>query len=178
MILAGKGKPINPAARQLFKPTETIRIKNAEPTLEGLVHALYAGCSDAAVQYTEMDAPPVDYPPQADFNVGETIEVDTTEKEPPTISEMGQAAAILGEFVALPSYTESQVKCVEQATRGQAMNNDWMRHRLGRITASTIQSFPAEALFPSILVIFLFSLNNFNHLPLLSEQFWLFPSSP
>ena len=137
-MLLGKGKTINPPAWQLFQPTHTRRLKPSEPTLKGLVDSLYASSSTSVVfQYVgPLFGSNPNYTSDEDLNVDVEEEVVTSITLPVTIPQL--AASCTTSTFCRHTYTMPQVRAMEEATKGQSSNPDWMKYHLGRITASTI----------------------------------------
>lgn len=131
---------INPVARQLFNTTRpAIRSAEREPCLKDIVGALYANTPSACVfQYADF---PVanEYPPEADFNVEQCVDVETTSNIPPSIIDLVSSASTADELLAdLSSITTQEIETLEESTQGQSDNQLWNTQRIGRITASNI----------------------------------------
>ena len=83
-ILWKDNQPRNiPGTRQLFKVTkQSVTTPEKEPSLGSLVDAFYGRASDAcAFLYTAMARPP-QYPPEVDFNLDKSIDVEPTTPVP------------------------------------------------------------------------------------------------
>ena len=89
MYFSGKSKPINPVTRQLFKvKKQSVTTPEKEPSLDNLVDAFYSSAPDAcAFWYTDMPNPP-QYPPEADFNLERSINVEMAMPIPLSLPEL------------------------------------------------------------------------------------------
>ncbi|KAI8511447.1 hypothetical protein Bbelb_105470 [Branchiostoma belcheri] len=136
--------PINNVAKRLFDPFQHT---SNQPTAAGLLDALYPSCQDSTIfKYLHHDTPPPPaYPPEAEFNVGAEMEVETT-VEPESapllsLSDMAAGKETVQSFLdSLPTYTAEQITNIEVQTRGQAENSKWSNFRSGMITASNLKS--------------------------------------
>ncbi|XP_078661228.1 uncharacterized protein LOC144905429 [Branchiostoma floridae x Branchiostoma belcheri] len=134
--------PINTVAKKLFNPLQN---STNAPTTKGLLDALYPSCQDSTIfTYLYHDTlPPPAYPPEADFNLGTDMEIETTVESAPllSLSEMASGKHTVQSFVeTLPTYTTDQIATIEEQTRGQADNPQWSDFRAGMITASNLKS--------------------------------------
>ena len=88
-FFSGKSKPINPVSRQLFKVTKkSVNTLEKESCLDNLVDAFYGSATDACVfWYTDIPYPP-QYPPEADFNLEKSIDVETATPIPSSLPEL------------------------------------------------------------------------------------------
>ena len=137
-IISGSSNVINPLSRQVFTP---LRDAGEKPSLEKLMNSLYVGFPQAAAfEYVDTPTVPV-YGPHEDFNVGEVIEVITSTKPPPSLSNLASKVKDVEEFLhSLPNYTKAEVESIEKNTRGQALNDQWISQRVGRITGSKMHA--------------------------------------
>ncbi|XP_078655658.1 uncharacterized protein LOC144902231 [Branchiostoma floridae x Branchiostoma belcheri] len=136
--------PINKVSKKLFDPLQNTR---STPTTAGLLNAMFPSCQESTLfKYMSNDiSPPATFPPEADFNLGPEMEVDTTVESapPPSLSEMADSSSeetVQSFLDKLPRYTTEQVATVELQTRGQAENKQWATFRSGMITASILKS--------------------------------------
>ena len=132
----GKSKPINPLARQLFKvKKQSVTTLEKEPSLDNLIDAFYSGAPDAcAFWYTDTPSPP-QYPPEADFNLEKSIDVETKTPTPLSLPELASSVKTAEELIQ--NLPELSTKKVEYHTCGIGHSTDWKSQRVGRITAST-----------------------------------------
>ena len=142
--IAGETKPINTAARKLFRPVNSPITSNADvPNIEGLIGSLYGSCPDScAFQYIEFLNAPNPHPDVAmneEFYVSDEVEIITTSAVPPTCMHIMSKCANVDEFFSV-NHTEGEVIALERHTIGQATNSAWARYRKGIITASNIHS--------------------------------------
>ena len=136
---SGKSKQINPTTRQLFKvKKQSVTTPKKDPSLDNLVDAFYSGAPEAcAFWYTDMPSPP-QYPPEADFNLERSIDVETTTPVPLSLPELASRVKTAEELIQnLPELSAKEVEVLEHHTRGQSQSTDWKSQRVGRITAST-----------------------------------------
>ena len=125
--------------RQLFKvKKQSVTTPEKEPSLDNLVDAFYSSAPDAcAFWYTDMPNPP-QYPPEADFNLERSIDVETTTPIPLSLPELASRVKTAEELIQnLPELSAKEVEVLEYHTRGQGQSTDWKSQRVGRITAST-----------------------------------------
>jgi len=89
IYFTGKSKPINLVTRQLFKvKKQSVSTPDKEPSLDNLLDAFYSSAPDTfAFWYTDMPTPP-QYPPEADFNLEKSIDVETTTPIPLSLPEL------------------------------------------------------------------------------------------
>ena len=127
MYFSGKSKPINPVTRQLFKvKKQSVTTPEKEPSLDNLVDAFYSSAPDAcAFWYTDMPNPP-QYPPEADFNLERSIDVETTTPIPLSLPELASRVKTAEELIQnLPELSAKEVEVLEYHTRGQGQSTDW-----------------------------------------------------
>ena len=112
MYFSGKSKPINPVTRQLFKvKKQSVTTPEKEPSLDNLVDAFYSSAPDAcAFWYTDMPNPP-QYPPEADFNLERSIDVETTTPIPLSLPELASRVKTAEELIQnLPKLSAKEVE--------------------------------------------------------------------
>ena len=125
--------------RQLFKvKKQSVSTRKKDPSLDNLVDAFYSSAPEAcAFWYTDMPSPP-QYPPEADFNLERSIDVDTTTPAPLSLPELASRVKTAEELIQnLPELSAKEVEVLEHHTRAQGQSTDWKSQRVERITAST-----------------------------------------
>jgi hypothetical protein len=131
-LISDNKATINNPVRQRYGPTLASQFG-----IETLTHHLHRNSPSACVfQYVGMTSSQI--PPYADVNVQREEEV-VAQVIPPTIPEL----VCSGDT---PSWTFSaeQVIALESLTQGQAQNSEWIRQRVGRITASNMHTVMAK----------------------------------
>jgi len=72
-----------------------------------------------------MPTPP-QYPPEADFNLKKSIDVETTTPIPLSLPELASRVKTAEEFIQnLPKLSGKEVEVLEYHTRGQGQSIDW-----------------------------------------------------
>ena len=134
-----KIQPNKPHGRQLFKVKKhPVTTPEKEPIVDNLVDEFYRSAPDVcAYWYTDMPDPH-QYPPEADFNLGKSIDVQTTTPTPLSLPELATRMKTAEELIQnLPELSAKEVEVLEYHIRGQGQSADWKCQRGGRITAST-----------------------------------------
>jgi len=128
-------------SRRLFATAEGSESNTAALSLDEVSNALFPDCSSAvAFRYSHFDVQPQNEPSD-DLNVGYCEEVTATEEHLlVSFVELCRQLHSVEEVNSL-SLSSSQVRQIEEETRGQSDNDDndaWFRMREGRISASNM----------------------------------------
>lgn len=135
----------NPTVRQLFTP-HARKDEAAVTTLQKLRDALEGACPQA-VLFTTLKTSTLSTTdgPCHDLNVSIFEEITSSEgvntNVPLSLQQLASQHSDVPSFLAaLPCYSDNNIKELEKATQGQALNENWIDLRIGRLTGSIIHN--------------------------------------
>ena len=124
------------AARKLFSVARTLK-DNDSPSLDSLTAALYiSNPSAVAFKYSLPDITPT-YAPFSDVNVACEEVCETSVAVPLPLHILARSFKDCQDMcTGMPTYSDAEVRAIEEVTKDQSTSSIWIEQRKGRITAS------------------------------------------
>jgi len=127
------------SARRLFDPLGNINGITEERGVDYVAQSLYPEFPNAVAFHYALPTTGPRYEPESDINVARHESCHTIPSMPEPLPVLARRCADGRELVSkLLPYSPEERGIIEEATRGQADNEEWFRMKQGRISASIV----------------------------------------